>query len=85
MSGRQDVFQHAMNQGHSAAWDQSWEQAVIFYRKAMDEFPDNIAALTSLGLALFELHRFDESLEAYTKAARLSPESVVCGEDISTL
>ena len=51
MSGDQQVFQNAMNQGHSAAWDQDWEKASSYYHIAIDEFPDKYIALTSLALA----------------------------------
>lgn len=71
MSGRQDVFQQAMNQGHSAAWDQLWDRAVSYYRQALDEFPDHPQALTSLGLALYELQEYDQSLQAYLRAAKV--------------
>ena len=73
MTGREDVFNKAMNEGHSAAWDQAWEKATVFYRTALEEFPDNPKALNSLGLALFELQLHDDSLEVYQHAARFSP------------
>lgn len=74
MPGNQEAFQLAMNQGHSAAWDQMWEQAAQFYRQALKEFPDNPNALTSLGLALFELQDFDQSLKSYLAASKNAPE-----------
>ena len=65
MSGNQEAFQKAMNLGHSAAWDQMWEQAASFYRQALDEFPDNPSALANLGLALFEMKDYDNALPIY--------------------
>ena len=41
MPGREDIFQKAMNDGHSAAWDQEWDKAVAAYRQALQEFPDH--------------------------------------------
>jgi tetratricopeptide (TPR) repeat protein len=73
MTGREDVFNKAMNDGHSAAWDQTWGKAVECYAAALQEFPDNPKALNSYGLALFESRRLDESLQAYEHAARVSP------------
>lgn len=73
MAGREDVFQKAMNVGHSAAWDQQWDQAVAAYKRALEEIPDHPKALSSLGMALLELGQFDESLLAYQKAALASP------------
>lgn len=73
MAGSEDIFQRAMNEGHSAAWDQAWEQAVIAYKKALAQSPDNPKALNSLGLALFQQQKFDEALKVYTRAAQISP------------
>jgi tetratricopeptide (TPR) repeat protein len=73
MSGDQETFQQAMNQGHSAAWDQKWEEAARFYSQAIQVMPDNPAALTSLGMALFELNKFDKALVCYQRAAKTSP------------
>ena len=83
MSGREKAFQKAMDQGHSAAWDQSWERAVGFYRQALEEIPDHPAALASLGLAYFELQDYDESLRCYMKTARLTPDDPVPVEKIA--
>ncbi len=85
MAGRQDIFQQAMNQGHSAAWDQLWDQAASYYRQALEEFPENPQALSSLGLALIELQSYDEALKAYQKAARFMPEDPVALEKIAQL
>jgi tetratricopeptide (TPR) repeat protein len=77
MSGDDQVFQNAMNQGHSAAWDEDWDKAASFYHLALDEFPDNPVALTSLALSLYELQRYPEALVYYQKAAKLSPTDPV--------
>jgi tetratricopeptide (TPR) repeat protein len=77
MSGDQQAFQYAMNQGHSAAWDLDWEKASSFYRVALAEFPENASALTSLALAFFELQNFSEALEYYQRAAKVSPNDPV--------
>ncbi|HEX9027939.1 MAG TPA: tetratricopeptide repeat protein, partial [Anaerolineales bacterium] len=73
MTGRQDIFQQAMNQGHSAAWDQMWDRASGFYRQALEEFPDQPQALSNLGLALYQMQQYDESLRVYQRAARANP------------
>ncbi len=77
MSGDQQIYQNAMNQGHSAAWDQDWEKASGYYKIAIDEFPENFNALTSLALALFELQKYPDSLNYYLRAASLSPNDPV--------
>ncbi len=85
MAGRDDIFQRAMNEGHSAAWDQDWKQAAVAYRKALEEFPDNPKALGSLGLALFQQQKFDEALKAYIRNAQVTPEDPVPFEKIALI
>ena len=85
MTGRQDIFQQAMNQGHSAAWDQAWERAASYYRQALGEFPDHPQALTSLGLALIELQEFDEALICYQRAAKALPQDPLPMEKVALL
>jgi tetratricopeptide (TPR) repeat protein len=85
MSGSREIFQQAMNKGHSAAWDQDWEQASVFYQQALDEIPDNPQALASMGLALFELHQYEEALKVYARAAAISGEDPIPFEKVSQL
>jgi len=85
MAGREDVFQKAMSQGHSAAWDQEWDKAAAAYRKALEEMPNNPKALSSLGLALFELQLFDESLQVYQQAAQAASNDPVPLEKVAQL
>lgn len=85
MAGNKDAFQKAMNQGHSAAWDQDWEKAAGFYTAALEEFPNNAQALSSLGLALFEMQDFAAALGFYQKAAALAPQDPVPQEKIARL
>jgi tetratricopeptide (TPR) repeat protein len=73
MSENEERFQQAMNQGHSAAWDQLWEQAAAYYRQALNEIPENPKALTSLGLALYEIKQFKEALGVYQQAVNADP------------
>jgi len=85
MPGRDDIFQKAMNDGHSAAWDQEWDNAVAAYRQALQEFPDHPKALNSLGLALYQLGNIEEALHIYMNVARLSPDDPVPMEKVAQL
>ncbi|MDP3184995.1 MAG: tetratricopeptide repeat protein [Anaerolineales bacterium] len=85
MPGREDSFQNAMNEGHSAAWDQKWDQAAAAYQKALDEFPENPKALTSLGLALYQLGQYEEALKTYKQAVQLSSDNPLPLEKIAQL
>ena len=73
MSGDEIAFQQSMSDGHTAAWDGMWERAAVYYRQALDEIPDHPKALTSLGLALFELGEIENALENYLQAVSASP------------
>ena len=85
MPGREDVFQKAMNDGHSAAWDQEWDKACAAYRRALEEFPDHPKALNSLGLALYQLGNFEEALQIYRNVVRLSPDDPIPMEKVSQI
>ncbi len=74
-----------MNKGHSAAWDQEWEQAVHYYRAALEEFPEHAAALSNLGLALFELQEFDEALQVYKRVALINPDDPIPPEKMARI
>ena len=74
MSGREDIFQKAMNDGHSAAWDQEWNKAALAYRSALQEMPDHPKALNSLGLALFQQGNYEEALQIYKRVAQITPK-----------
>ncbi len=74
VSGNEDLFRRSMNQGHSAAWEGRWDQAVEHYGRALKEFPENPPTLNSLALAHFELGNLEKAMELYKHASRLSPE-----------
>jgi tetratricopeptide (TPR) repeat protein len=80
MTGRQDLFEESMQLGHSAAWDQDWDRALEFYRKALAEFPEDHDALVSLGLALVETGRGKEALAVYNKASKVDPNDPIPAE-----
>ncbi|MBN1370535.1 MAG: tetratricopeptide repeat protein [Anaerolineaceae bacterium] len=85
MAGNQQAYQKAMNQGHSAAWDQDWKEAAKFYRAALEEFPDNPQGLSSLGLAYFELQDYENSQECYLQATNLAPADPVPQEKLARI
>jgi tetratricopeptide (TPR) repeat protein len=83
MPANETRFQQAMNQGHSAAWDQNWNAAAEYYRQALVELPDDIQALTSLGLALFQLADYHGAIMQYRRAAELVPNDPMPLEKIA--
>lgn len=85
MTENQEAFQKAMNLGHSAAWDQMWDQAAAYYRQALEEFPNHPTALTNLGLALFEMKEYEQSLKVYQQTAAAAPQDPVPYEKIGKI
>ena len=85
MPGQEEVFQKALNEGHSAAWDQEWGKAAAAYRKALQEIPDNPKALNSLGLALFQQGNYEEALLIYDAWHRSSPQDPAPMEKLAQL
>ncbi|MBI9044118.1 MAG: tetratricopeptide repeat protein [Anaerolineaceae bacterium] len=85
MTANQKIFQDAMNEGHSAAWDQDWIKAAEFYKKALSQFPDNAKALSNLGLAFYELKEFENALMSYRKASKLAPADPIAQEKIARI
>lgn len=85
MAGREVIFQQAMSEGHSAAWDRQWDKAVSAYQKALAASPNQPQALASLGLAFFQLERYENSLNAYRRAAQVSPQDPVLLERVAQL
>jgi tetratricopeptide (TPR) repeat protein len=85
MPGREDLFQKAMNEGHSAAWDQEWAKAATAYRSALQEMPDNPKALNSLGLALFQQGDYNEALQIYKRVAQITPQDPIPMEKLAQL
>lgn len=63
-----------LSKGNSAAWDQKWGDAASFYKQALEIDPGNFKALTNIGLAYFEMHEFEPSLESYAKAVSINAD-----------
>ena len=85
MPGSEELFQQAMNEGHSAAWDQEWDKAAAAYRRALQEFPDHPRALNSLALALYQVADFEEALKTYMRVVQLSPSDPIAVEKVAQL
>ena len=74
MSESEAIFQQTMNQGHSAAWEQAWDQAAKCYRRALELIPNHPVALNNLGLAYFQMGNLEEAIKCYKQAAKTTPE-----------
>lgn len=66
-------FQSLMEKGHSAIWDQDWSSAVEAYTQALSEKPDDPLGLAGLGLAFFQLKKYEEALRIYQRLTLQDP------------
>lgn len=73
MAGNRQVFEQAMQRAADYAWDRQWGKAIGEYMKALTEFPDDVVALSGIGLALLEMGQLNKALSVYQRAAKLSP------------
>ncbi len=85
MPGRREVYDQALRQGNSAAWDQKWEHAIAAYRRALEEFPGDSTALEHLGLAYVQNGQLDLALTAYQQAATADPTNPIPQEKMSEI
>jgi tetratricopeptide (TPR) repeat protein len=77
MAGNKSVYTDAMRKGHNLAWDGHDTRAIIEYRRALAEYPDDLAASSSLGSVLQRLHQLDEALAALEVVRRKAPQDIV--------
>lgn len=82
MAGNRKVFEEAMRDGANAAWDGNWDQAIAAYQRALKEFPNDVGALSNLGLAYAGIGRLETALEAYQQACSLTPDDPVLLERV---
>ncbi|WP_376791661.1 tetratricopeptide repeat protein [Thermoflexus sp.] len=74
MDGDRQRYEQALKRGHEALWQRRWAAAITAYREALEALPDQVEALTGLGLAYMEAGRYEEALDAFRRLARLRPE-----------
>jgi tetratricopeptide (TPR) repeat protein len=77
-----EVFEEAMQAGANAAWDKNWDQAIAAYERAVEEFPQDVGALTGLGLAYSGAGQLEATLESYQRASELAPDDPALHERI---
>lgn len=75
MAGNRRAFDAAMKRAASLAMERKWSKAIEEYEKALAEFPQDVAALTGIGLAYVETKQLDKALQVYREAANLNTEN----------
>jgi tetratricopeptide (TPR) repeat protein len=77
MAGNKSMYTDAMRKGHNLAWDGHDAEAMQEYRRAVGEFPDDLAANCSLGSALLRLHQLTEALGVFEVVRRKAPQHII--------
>ncbi len=85
MPGHREVYEQALRQGNSAAWDQKWEQAITAYQRALTEFPGDPVAMDHLGLAYMQSGQLDQAQSVYQEAIRADPQNPIPHEKIAEI
>jgi len=83
--GKRSVFEEAMKRASNYAWDKQWRKAIVEYKRALAEFPDDLTALVSLGMAYLESRQLEKALSAYQKAGQLTPDDPLAWERVADL
>lgn len=68
MAGNRRHFERAIKRAAAYAGKREWSKAVAQYKQALAEFPDDITALTGLGLAYLNTQQLEKALVAYQQA-----------------
>ncbi len=83
MAKNRKAYEEALSEGANYAWERKWKQAIAAYQRALAEFPDDVAALAGMGLALSETGRLDDALHAYRRAAGQDIENPALAERVA--
>lgn len=67
------MFEEAIRKANDSVWAESWQQAVVSYRRALAEFPDDVSALMGYAWALLNNRNLEEAIVAYRKLTQLAP------------
>jgi tetratricopeptide (TPR) repeat protein len=85
MAGRREIYDQALRQGSTAAWDQKWDQAISAYQKALVEFPNDPVAMDHLALAYTQCGQMDLALGTYQELIRHDAQNPVFHEKVANL
>jgi protein O-mannosyl-transferase len=69
------------NLGYLAGARGSFDESLVYYRRALEIFPDFDEALRGYGKKLYDLKRYDESVQYYARAVSVSPDNTEIRND----
>jgi len=75
VAGNRRVYETSMRRAESLVRGAEWANAISAYNEALSEYPEDLVALTGLGLAYIETDQPGKALSAYRRAASLAPDN----------
>ncbi|MGD0173440.1 MAG: tetratricopeptide repeat protein [Anaerolineales bacterium] len=85
MAGHREVYEQALKQGNSSAWDQKWDQAIAAYQRALAEFPGDPVATDHLGLAFMQSGQLEQAQATYQDSIHSDPQNPIPYEKIAEI
>ena len=79
------LFQEALKRGSAHAWNEEWNNAAEQYRLALQEFPDDVSALTYLAMALYRCGEYRQSLALYQSLWNSQPSNLTMLQRVAEL
>lgn len=73
MAGNRTRFEELLQRSNDLVWSEKWPEAVISFRKALQEFPEDVRALMGYAWSLLNADEQEEALQIYQRLARLTP------------
>ena len=78
---KEDLFEQAVN----AFGDGKLDESIGLYQQALEVDPKYQDALHGLGMALFNLNRFDEAADAANRLIAIDPEDILAHTSLSMI
>ncbi len=73
MAGNRARYDEALQRGNERIWAEKWAEAAEAYRRALQEFPNQVPALVGYAWALFNLGQLDEAAPVYQRLTQVAP------------
>lgn len=85
MTDSEERFQKILDQAHSSAWEEEWDQAISLYQRATQLDPKQASAWLGLGYAQLQLGNLQEAFRAYQQASQLQPQDPIPLEKLAQI
>jgi len=76
MAGNRQAFDIAIRRGHAFARQQGWDKAIVEYRRALAEFPDDLGALVAAASVSVNLKRLPDALTMLQHAYQIKQDDL---------